>query len=291
MSKNSPGLIKLRNTPAVVLFDLYWNKGYSHEQIARKFKVSSTAVKNLYSKHKIKSRTNAESQMAINIHRGKKLSFLQEQLIYGSLLGDACLSHQFFHSNKTGKLLESYKLCFYHSNKFKDYVLHKRVILGKGSKTKKLYKLNYRVSGLGSLMVGFSFCHSPTLKEVAKQCLDTNYKKSITTEWLEKIDWPGITYWYQDDGSLQLNKKGHRTLSFHTESYKKKEIVLLQKLLLKFGLTTTLGINNKNSAQQVILAHRKKEINKFIENIKPYVIPCMLYKIRTSGLFREKKDA
>lgn len=288
--KDTPGLLKLKSFSDPELCNLYWSKKYSFEQIAEMFKISPTAVKNIYAKQEIKSRTNAESQTAVNMHREKALSFLQEQLIYGSLLGDACLSHEFYHSNKTRKLLESYKICFYHSCKFKDYVLHKRAILGTGSKTKKLYKLNYRKSGMGSLMVGFSFCHTPTLKKIAKLCLNSEYKKSISQEWLDKIDWPAVAFWYQDDGSLSLNRKtGQRKLVFHTESFKRGEIIRLQKLLLKFGLTTTLGINNDNPHQHIILAHRKEEVNVFIKNIESYIIPCMKYKIRSTGLFRERK--
>lgn len=290
MSKNSPELLKLRSTSAEELYYLYWNKKYSHEQIARIYKVSPTAVKNLYLKNNIKSRTNAESQSAINEHRKINLSFLQEQLIYGSLLGDACLSHEFYKSNKTGKILESLKIAFYHSNKFKEYVLHKRSIIGIGSKTKKLYKLTYRMSGMGSLMVGFSFCHTPTLKEIAKKCLDSNFNKKISNEWLQKIDWPAIAYWYQDDGCLRLDrKKGKRVLAFHTESFSLNEVKKLQELLLKFGLFTTLSFNNGNRNQHIIVAGRQKQINLFFENIKPYIQPCMKYKIRSKGLFRKRK--
>jgi hypothetical protein len=208
------------------------------------------------------------------------------------MLGDACLSHEYFKSNKTGKILESYKLCFYHSNKFKNYVLHKRSILGTGSKTKKLYKLSYRKSGYGSLMVGFSFCHTPLLKKIAKNCLDNNFNKKLTNEWLNKIDWPALAYWYQDDGSLRLNKNNNqRSLVFHTESFSKSDVMNLQTLLKKYGLTTTLGYNNNNFKQRIIVVNRKKEIEKFIENIRPYIISCLAYKIRSrgpSGLIRGK---
>jgi predicted DNA-binding protein YlxM (UPF0122 family) len=290
MSKNSPELQKIRNLNKGYIENMYFNKGLSQTQIANKFNISRVAVQNIFKKKEIKARTNAESQTFINHHREIKLNFIQEQLIYGSLLGDACLNHEFFYSNKTGKLLESYKICFYHSCKFKNYVLHKRSILGIGSKTKKIYKLNYRRSDMGSLMVGFSFCHTPTLKKIAKLCLNSDYKKSISQDWLNKIDWPGIAFWYQDDGSLSLDRKnGRRTLAFHTESFKKEEIILLRNLLFKFGLSTTLGSNNKNSNQQIILANKKEEVNKFIKNIEPYILSCMKYKIRTAGLFRGKK--
>ena len=290
--KNTSGLLRLKGLSNLELFDLYWNKKYSFEQIAKMFKISPTAVRNIYAKQKIKSRTNAESQTAFNSHRGKELSYMQEQLIYGSLLGDACLFHEFFLSNKTGKRLESFKIAFYHSNKFKEYLLHKRDIIGLSAKTKKLYKLTYRVSGMGSLMVGFSYCHSPTLEKVAKICLDSNYKKRLTPEWVEKIDWPALAFWYQDDGCLALSKRGKKvfkSISFHTESFNSYELILLQELLLKFGLDTKIGCNNGIKSQPIILAHKQNQIKTFFDGIRPYVTSCELYKLRDSGLFREKK--
>jgi hypothetical protein len=290
--KNTSGLLRLKGLSNPELFDLYWNKKYSFEQIAKMFKISSTAVRNIYAKQEIKSRTNAESQTAVNFHRGKELSFMQEQLIYGSLLGDACLFHEFFLSNKTGKRLESFKIAFYHSNKFKEYLLHKRDIIGLSAKTKKPYKLTYRVSGMGSLMVGFSYCHSPTLEKVAKICLDSNYKKRLTPEWVEKIDWPALAFWHQDDGCLALSKRGKKvfkSISFHTESFNSYELILLQELLLKFGLDTKIGYNNGIKSQPIILAHKQAQIKAFFDGIRPYITPCELYKLRDSGLFREKK--
>jgi hypothetical protein len=65
----------------------------------------------------------------------------------------------------------------------------------------------------------------------------------------------------------------------------------LQTLLKKYGLTTTLGYNNNNFKQRIIVVNRKKEIEKFIENIRPYIISCLAYKIRSrgpSGLIRGK---
>lgn len=283
MPKNSTELQRIKSLTASELSDLYWNQKLSQTQIAKMFEVSPTAVRNLFKRHGIKSRTNRESQTAINHHRTVKLNYTQIQLILGCMLGDACLNREIYYSNKTGKELISYKLCIYHSNKFRDYVLHKRDIIGIGSKTKKLYKLNYRKSGFGSLMVGFCFCHTPTLKEISPVFLDTHYKKRLSNPWLEKIDWPAIAYWYQDDGSLQIGKNG-RTIAFHTENFKEKEIKQLQELLLNFGLRTTIGKNNYNIEQRVILAHRKKEIHKFLENISPFIVPCMRYKLRSEGI-------
>jgi len=58
--------------------------------------------------------------------------------------------------------------------------------------------------------------------------------------------------------------------------------------LTAFGLHTTIGKNN-NINHRVILAIRKKEIQNFIENIRPFVIPSMSYKLRHKGTIQEFK--
>ncbi len=289
MSKNSSELQKIRTLTTPELSNLYWKQQLSHIQIADIYKISPTAVRNLLLSRNIKSRTNAESQTAINHSREKVFNYSQMQLILGSLLGDACLNREVYLSNKTGKELISYKLCFYHSNKFIDYVLHKTLI-GLSSKTKKTYKLNYRISGFGSLMVGFCYCHTPTLRKISPIFLNNKHKKRISDTWLEKINWPALAYWYQDDGSLQLNKDGRRTLAFHTENFKEGEVNSLRDLLREHGLNTTIGKNNGDKEQRVILAHRKKEVSKFLEKIRPFIIPCMRYKLRSEGITRYKKE-
>lgn len=284
MSKNSLELENIRNQETSELLDLYWEQGLSHTQIADTFKVSPTAVRNLFQSRDIKSRTNAQSQTAINKHRFKKLNYLQEQLVYGSLLGDACLNYEKIFSNKTGHPIDVYKISFYHSEKFIEYVYHKREVIGKGVKTKKEYKLSKRVSGLGSLMIGFSFCHTPTLKKVALLCHDKNHKKRISEKWLKKIRWPGLAYWYQDDGSVRITGK-YRTLCFSTDSFSLDEIGMLKNLLRNFGFNPTHSSTSKKN-QFIITLNRKDEIKKFIKGIKPFLLPCMEYKIRKKGLYR-----
>jgi len=51
------------------------------------------------------------------------------------------------------------------------------------------------------------------------------------------------------------------------------------------------GLYFSDKSQQVILAHRKDEINLFLHNIDPYIVPCMRYKLRDGGLYRGLKNA
>lgn len=289
MSKNSPELIRLRSLSEKDVINLYQDQKLSHKQISELFKVSRTAVQNIFKKYRLRGRSNAESQRAINEGRFQ-INPEQEQLILGGLLGDSCLSHQSFNSNKTGKRLESYKVCFYHSAKYLEYVLYKRKIIGQGVKIKKPLKLSYRTSGHGAQMVGFSFCHTPTLKKLAPICLGKWGQKRLSKEWLNRLKWAAVAYWYQDDGSLSISKNGHRTIRFHTQGFSLKEIKLLKKMLHDFELVhTTHTRANKKENQFTINAHRKNELDKFFKGIKPYLCPCMEYKTRIKGLVRPMK--
>ncbi len=261
---------------------LYFNCNLSHAQIGIKGGGSRRSVQRLFKKYGIQSRTNAESQTAINETRSPILTEQQKQLIYGSLLGDACLHRSIMQSNKTTRKMEIYKLHFSHSEKYIEYVQHKADILGIGVKTKKKCKLSTRISGHGSTMRGFAFSHTPTLRRIAKDCLDDNYKKRITVQWLNKLNWQGLAYWFMDDGCLKIDRKKKRaSLVFYTQSFSIKEINMLICLLRKFGLHATTGKDpNGNKKGYIICLHRKNEVLKFLNKTKKFVIPRMDYKNR-----------
>ncbi len=198
----------------------------------------------------------------------------QEQLVYGSLLGDACLHRGTMKSNKTGNLIETYKLIFAHSVKQHEYVLHKQKLLN-------CCKIMRRKSGFGSDMEATAFSHTPTLREVAKICHDENHKKRVTSEWLAKLDWEGIAHWYMDDGDLLVSKKNHFKMRFHTESYSFNELELLQNFLANRGLQTRLLKSpNQNPNERIICSKHKAEVIKFLEKLKPFVIQQLAYKLR-----------
>lgn len=266
---------------------LYFDCNLSHAQIGEKVGCSRSSVQRLFNRYSLKARTNAESQTAINITRTPELNEQQYQLIYGSLLGDACLNRAVMKSNKTGKKMEIYKIHFYHTERHLQYVEHKADLLGIGVKTKRRCKLSKRVSGHGSVMRGFAFSHTPTLRRIARDCLDANYHKKITPEWLDKINWHGLAYWFMDDGSLLVNTKKRRaSIAFYTQSFGMNELKLLLSLLERFGLHAVIGNDpNGSKKRHIILLHRQDEVRNFLTKTEPFIVPCMDYKNR---ILREK---
>jgi hypothetical protein len=270
------------NLDEMDLWRLYIDSRLSHAQIADNVGCSRTCIQRLCKKYGILSRTNAESQTAMNETRSPIFTEQQEQLIYGSLLGDACLGRSVMKSNKTDRKMEIYKLIFFHTEKYIQYVEHKCDILGTGVKTKKRCKLSTRISGHGSTMRGFSFSHTPTLKLIAKYCLDNNYKKKITKQWLDKIKWHGLAYWFMDDGCLCLNRRDLRAfINFYTQSFNEEEINLLIHLLRRFGIHAIKGKDpNGSFARYIIQINYKKDVWRFLEKTEQYIVPCMRYKNR-----------
>lgn len=264
------------------LLELYFGQNLSHVQIAEQLGSSSSSVRRAFQKYNIKSRTNAESQTSINITRTPNLSNEQKQLIYGSLLGDACLSRSVMESNKTGKEIEIYKLFFYHTEKYIGYIEHKADLLGIGIKTKKRCKLSTRISGHGSIMKGFAFSHTPTLKEIAKDCLDENYKKKLSTKWLGQIDIQGLAYWFMDDGSLRLDRSSRMaSIIFYTQSFTMAENQLLKNLLESFGFRSRIDKDpNGDENRRILVIGHQKDVMDFLRKTERFVVPCMDYKNR-----------
>ena len=289
--KNSPELLRLRSLTTDDLSDLYCHQRLSHSQIAERFDVSRTAVQNVLRHHGIDGRSNAESQTAINHHRTPVLCPEQEQLIYGSLLGDACLNYQVIRSNKTGKPLETYKLCFAHSDKHLDYLIWKMDFLGCGIKSNHGLKIGARTSGHGSTMRHFAFSHTPTLKVIASLCHDANHNKRLSAEWVDKLDWLGLAFWYMDDGTLALRDDGGRSIRFCTNSFSNPELDLLQEMLwCKFHLHSTRQSSGGKPGQQLICIHTQDDVDHFLDIMSGFVVPSMEHKVRYSGIYDERKS-
>ena len=265
---------------------MYEKDRMSHSQIAKHFGVGRMVVQRWFEKLEIKPRTNGESQTAVNEHRFPGLNPQQEQLVYGSLLGDACLYLDRFTSNKkTEAKLSKYTLNFAHTNKKAAYLKHKRDVMGAKVKMKSPLTIGHRTSGHGSTMDCFVFAHKPTLTTVAALVHNKNHKKSVNQKWLNKLNLHGIAYWYQDDGCIRINKRtGQRSVIFYTNSFNMKEQKLLQKLLKKHGLTAIISKSpNGTPGEFILAAHRQAEVSQFLDKIKPFIVPCMRYKLRNPG--------
>lgn len=80
-----------------------------------------------------------------------------------------------------------------------------------------------------------------------------------------------LAVWYMDDGSLC-----DKSCYLNTQQFPEQEQKLLIRLLLKnFGLTA----KRDKDKQYYRLRFNVKESKKFVDIIRPYIIPSMAYKI------------
>jgi hypothetical protein len=255
---------------------MYYNQKMSGSMIAKEIHVSKSLIYKFMEKNNIRARDYATASSFMNNRKIIEFSPKQEQLILGGMLGDACLYQGKMKSNKTGKILNTISLRFFHSIKQIEYLNHKKEVIG-GSKimTKK--------SGYGSIIKYFAFCHTPSLQKYVDICL-LNKKKKITQEWVDCVDIEGIAYWYMDDGCLAIRKNGYIYIKFFTNSFSDEELTLLQKLLLKFGLQTKRAKPPKKQISKnnryILISCHKNETISFLKRLEPHIVDCMKYKIR-----------
>lgn len=95
----------------------------------------------------------------------------------------------------------------------------------------------------------------------------------------------GLALWYQDDGCL-ANNDNFLTPFIYTYAYSKTEVEMMSRMLQKmFGLQWRCNRQGKYYALRL----RRSDREAFYELIKPYIQPCMEYKIEDDNK-RPRKD-
>ncbi len=110
-------------------------------------------------------------------------------------------------------------------------------------------------------------------------------KKKISMEWLSWITFEGLAIWYMDDGSFQ--RKG-KSINLYTCGFSYDENVLIQSFLqtrfnLKFDIYKASEYTGDNPEYignvYYALRANRSETRKFFELVRPFIVPCMSYKI------------
>jgi hypothetical protein len=199
-------------------------------------------------------------------------------LIAGMILGDGCVYIQ-----KAGK-----NACFklQHGPKQKDYLLYKAEILKELTEvrlgeTKPNGKKNPNVNYTAETRV------HPLYTRI-REIVYPKGKRTVNKIILSWLNEQGLAIWYMDDGSLiksyRLNKGGNRIiyrreLFLNTCAFNLEEHQLLQTFFLeRFGIKFDIKLTSKKSGFYRLRAGAL-EANKFIEIVKPYIVPSMEYKI------------
>jgi recombination protein RecA len=232
-----------------------------------------------------KGLTNLEISQQANFTRKQILSVLQKnklssnrykilvednqlkQFIIGSVLGDGCIS-------KTDKASFQSKITFGHCEKQLPYLTWKNNLL-------KQYALNATKIGkytYMSIRYKSGECTTFTFKSKSHPYFSNlrtlfypNGIKNIKQDLIKEMDALGLAIWFMDDGCICK-----RSYQIYTNSFTLEEVEFLQDVLKNnFNINSTIDKN-----RVIYIRTDSKEL--FKEIIKPYIVPCMLYKLRGS---------
>lgn len=200
----------------------------------------------------------------------------QEDLIYGSLLGDAGIyiySKMNYPYFKVG-----------HSQKQEDYLYKKFNILKPFINYNDIkFKLRYDTFKNAKPFGQFeTICH-PLFLDIRNEFYDENGIKHVTQNILNKINERALMWWFCDDGSYSgsLSKnceKYYMRGTLHTQSFSLEENQLLQRWFKeKWDIQCSI---TKRPNNKFCLSFGPLQIEKLINIIKSYIpSACMIYKV------------
>lgn len=225
-------------------------EGYNDAEIARLLNMSDSAINDY--RNELKLEKNHYKYEEVN------LTFEQEQVLIGTILGDA-------HLERVGKNARGE---FTHSIKQERYCIWKRDFL-KDFCAELYYTSQFHKVRLKNYYK--VICRILT-NPVFNSYYDLFYKdrvKVVNKELLWRLEGLGLAVWYMDDGSRIRD-----TYTIATNCFSKEDMDIIQEFFLKkFNIITTIH-KNKN-----ILYIKTCSAPTFKKLVEPYIIESMRYKI------------
>ena len=185
-----------------------------------------------------------------NVLKNTKILPSEMEVIIGSLIGDGSLE-------KSGK---HYRLRVGHTVRHSEYVRWKYKLLQRFCITDPQYVPTTESLRLGTI-------GHPELSKLRHKWY-TNGIKEIPIDF--RLTPLMITIWFMDDGCKQ-----GKSVDFSVHSFSVKSIQILRKELAEFDIDTTINFDGKGHRIYV----RRSSYDSFKELVKPYIQPCMAYKL------------
>lgn len=90
----------------------------------------------------------------------------------------------------------------------------------------------------------------------------------------------GIAYWYMGDGGVWRGGKNKNSVkvTLYTNSFSEEGTKFLISKLQEFEIEVNLNLKRKH--EPVIIISKWKSVIKFMDLVKPYILPCFQYKIQ-----------
>lgn len=126
-------------------------------------------------------------------------------------------------------------------------------------------------------------------------------KKVIDPHYLTLLDWETLAIWYMDDGSIRPNIRTYKDKTYYctptpniaTNCFSYGDNLLIkkavkEKLELEFNITKHA---KHGEEQQYILNLASSSFDRFIEGVRPFILPSFQYKLNPyDRLLPERKD-
>lgn len=250
------------------LVKLYVDEDKTTYEIADIFKCHRSVISRRLKRYRISIKRH---KRAYSFYYEQNLNSIQKNLIVGSLIGDGCVS-------KHHEGINSCRFVEQHSIKQLQYLEWKKNILQNFVSNDIRIVHNSTNKSYGNKL-GCIF--ETVLHKDFAPFYEMFYDNKIKKIPLLQLSPLGLAVWYFDDGSVsKINQRGNfYSVQLHTEGLDDQSIenlrtILEQQFSINSGITQTRGY------KLISLGHR--DTNKLMEIVKPYVIPCMAYKIQFS---------
>ena len=181
-----------------------------------------------------------------------------------------------------GHITPEGRYCVNHCESQKEYIEYKKQILDKiiGGKPITIHKTKNVVKGKEYHGYTIRKCNKKKLQPIRELLYTQDGHKKFTRDILDKLTLEGIAIWYMDDGSLSAEKDSNGKI----HSYKlgiatyisKEENEVIQQY---FDEMWGIHWNIHKDGDKYRIRMGTQEARKFIQLIKPYVIPSMSYKV------------
>ena len=209
-------------------------------------------------------------------------------------IGDGCVqNHRYSSGTRNGEGGYYYKL--EQSIKQLDYLNHKVDRLESLGFTGLIRKNKKVLNSKEHTTISYQVHINEYIKQCYKWIMNNN-RKSIDKHLLSVLDAESLAYWYMDDGSANKESKsssspgnGYRyyytyaepklsQIRLYTYAFTEEEnILIINWAKEKFNLNFLLVNGNRDGFY--LKLSQLDERKKFIEVVKPYIIPSMEYKI------------
>lgn len=244
------------------LKELYIEKRLTTHEVAEIYNVHRKTVSRWLKKYGIDINPKQRKFELI-----KKIPFNneQKQIIFGTLLGDGCISPH-------GRKNKSYRLILGHCEKQKEFLLWKKKILGNFVNTIRRQENKQK----NSIMYSFTTVTHNEFKFYYNLFYKNN-KKIIQEQMIHYLTPLAMAVWVMDDGSRYQVKN---TMRISTDSFSKEENELLKHFIkINFNINAKVCEYNRNNNKFYYLSFNVRNSALLSDVIRPYIVDSMSYKL------------